>query len=275
MLVSLKTEEKREYRFCCILLICRKIKIDILKRTAGVLIMKQRIVIVEDEENIREICKRYLEREGYEVFTAENGAEGWEAFQQYQPDLMILDLMMPRKDGWELCEEIRQQSNVPIIMLTARGEERDRILGLTIGADDYVTKPFSPRELVLRVQIILRRGSQPVVQTKEPELEGIEFPDLEIYPAKRSVFVCGHEIELTVKEFEVLYTMAKHPKQVFSRSQLLEQIWEFEYEGCTNTVTVLMSRLREKLDKHTTKNRWIHTVWGIGYRFDPNGGNET
>ncbi|MEH7463368.1 response regulator transcription factor [Bacillus thuringiensis] len=247
--------------------------------------MKKRIVIVEDEENIREICKRYLEREGYEVYTAENGAEGWELFQQHQPDLIILDLMMPKKDGWELCEEIRQQSNVPIIMLTARGEERDRILGLTMGADDYVTKPFSPRELVLRVQIILRRGNQPAVQMKEPEpepepeqeqeLEVIEFPDFEIYPTKRSVFVCGHEVDLTVKEFEVLYTMAKHPKQVFSRSQLLEQIWEFEYDGCTNTVTVLMSRLREKLDKHTTKNRWIHTVWGIGYRFDPNGGNET
>ncbi|OTW90205.1 DNA-binding response regulator [Bacillus thuringiensis serovar cameroun] len=239
--------------------------------------MTQKIVIIEDEENIREICKRYLEREGYEVYTAENGVEGWDLFQQYQPDLMILDLMMPQKDGWELCEEIRQQSNVPIIMLTARGEERDRILGLTMGADDYVTKPFSTRELVLRVQIILRRGNQPAVQTRGPELEleVLTFPDLKIYPTKRCVFVCGHELELTVKEFEVLYTMAKHPKQVFSRSQLLEQIWEFEYEGCTNTVTVLMSRLREKLDKYTTKNRWIHTVWGVGYRFEPNGGNET
>jgi len=237
--------------------------------------MKKRIVIIEDEDNIREICKRYLEREGYEVYTAVNGTEGWNAFQQYQPDLIILDLMMPKKDGWELCEEIRQYSNVPIIMLTARGEERDRILGLTMGADDYVTKPFSPRELVLRVQIILRRGNQATIQEKEPVSEMIEFLDLKIDPTKRRVFVCGHEIELTVKEFEVLYIMAKHPKQVFSRSQLLEQIWNFEYEGCTNAVTVLMSRLREKLEKHTTKNRWIHTVWGIGYRFEPDGGNET
>ncbi|MGG0150948.1 response regulator transcription factor [Bacillus mycoides] len=237
--------------------------------------MKKRIAIIEDEDNIREICKRYLEREGYEVYTAVNGTEGWYIFQQYQPDLIILDLMMPKKDGWELCEEIRQQSNVPIIMLTARGEERDRILGLTMGADDYVTKPFSPRELVLRVQIILRRGNQTIIETKEPVSEVIEFRDLEIYPTKRCVLVCGHEVELTNKEFEVLYIMATHPKQVFSRSQLLEQIWEFEYEGCTNTVTVLMSRLREKLEKHSTKNRWIHTVWGIGYSFDPNGGNET
>ncbi|MEK7019728.1 MULTISPECIES: response regulator transcription factor [Bacillus] len=237
--------------------------------------MKKRIAIIEDEDNIREICKRYLERDGYEVYTAVNGTEGWYIFQQYQPDLIILDLMMPKKDGWELCEEIRQQSNVPIIMLTARAEERDRILGLTMGADDYVTKPFSPRELVLRIQIILRRGNQTIIETKEPVSEVIKFRDLEIYPTKRCVLVCGCEVELTNKEFEVLYIMATHPKQVFSRSQLLEQIWEFEYEGCTNTVTVLMSRLREKLEKHSTKNRWIHTVWGIGYSFDSNGGNET
>ncbi|MDM5249132.1 MULTISPECIES: response regulator transcription factor [unclassified Lysinibacillus] len=236
--------------------------------------MTTRIAIIEDEDNIREICKRYLEREGYEVYTAENGEEGWNLFQQYQPDLIVLDLMMPKKDGWELCEEIRQHSNVPIIILTARGEERDRILGLTIGADDYVTKPFSPRELVLRVQIVLRRGNQATIQMQEPVSEIVRFQDLEIHSTKRRVFVCGHEIELTVKEFEVLHIMAKHPRQVFSRSQLLEQIWDFDYVGCTNTVTVLVSRLREKLDKHTTKNRWIHTVWGIGYRFEPDGGNE-
>ncbi|NWK72585.1 response regulator transcription factor [Bacillus paramycoides] len=236
--------------------------------------MKTRIAIIEDEDNIREICKRYLEREGYEVYTAVNGTEGWNVFQQYQLNLIILDLMMPEKDGWELCEEIRQHSNVPIIMLTARGEERERISGLTMGADDYVTKPFSPRELVLRVQNILRRGSQVTSQGIEPVSEMIEFLDLNIDPTKRCVFVCGHEIELTVKEFEVLYLMAKHPKQVFPRSQLLEQIWGFEYEGCTNTVTVLMSRLREKLEKHTTKNRWIHTVWGIGYCFESDGGND-
>ncbi|PFC74925.1 DNA-binding response regulator [Bacillus cereus] len=236
--------------------------------------MKKRIAIIEDEENIREICKRYLEREGYEVYTAVNGEEGWNLFQQYQPDLIILDLMMPKKDGWELCEEIRQHSNVPIIILTAREEERDRILGLTIGADDYVTKPFSPRELVLRVQIVLRRGHQATIQVQETVSEIIRFLDLEIHPTKRKVFVCGHEIELTVKEFEVLHTMAMHPRQVFSRSQLLEKIWGFDYDGCINAVTVLVSRLREKLEKNTTKNRWIHTVWGIGYSFEPDGGNE-
>ncbi|MED2935508.1 response regulator transcription factor, partial [Bacillus wiedmannii] len=153
--------------------------------------------------------------------------------------------------------------------------ERDRILGLTMGADDYVTKPFSPRELVLRVQIILRRGNQIPIQEKETPSEVIEFLDLKIYPKTRCVLVCENKVELTVKEFEVLYVMAKHPKQVFSRSQLLELIWDFEHEGVTNTVTVLVSRLREKLEKHTIKNRWIHTVWGIGYRFEPTGGKET
>ncbi|MED2985412.1 response regulator transcription factor [Bacillus thuringiensis] len=237
--------------------------------------MKKRIVIVEDEDNIREICKRYLDREGYEVYTAVNGIEGWHIFQQYQPDLIILDLLMPKKDGWELCEEIRQQSNVPIIMLTARAEERNRILGLTMGADDYVIKPFSPRELVLRVQIILRRGNQTTIEMKKTASEVVKFQDLEIHPMERCVIVCGCEVELTNKEFEALYIMAIHPKKVFSRSQLLEQIWGFDYEGCNNIVTVLMSRLREKLENHSTKNRWIQTVWGIGYRFNPNGGNET
>ncbi|MGG1148171.1 response regulator transcription factor [Bacillus wiedmannii] len=237
--------------------------------------MEKRILIVEDEENIREGCKQYLEREGYEVYTATNGVEGWDVFHSHQPDLIVLDLMMPKKNGWELCEEIRQKSNVPIIMLTAKGEERDRILGLTIGADDYVTKPFSPRELVLRVQIVLRRVNQIPVQAKESLSEVLEFLDLKIYPKTRCVLACEHEVDLTVKEFEVLYIMAKHPKQVFSRSQLLELVWGTEYEGITNTVTVVVSRLRDKLEKRTIKNRWIHTIWGIGYCFEPNGGNET
>ncbi|TKH21326.1 response regulator transcription factor, partial [Bacillus wiedmannii] len=226
-------------------------------------------------ENIREVCKRYLEREDYEVYTAVNGIEGLDLFLTYQPDLIILDLMMPKKDGWSLCEEIRQQSNVPIIMLTAKGEERDRILGLTMGADDYVTKPFSPRELVLRVQIILKRNNQIPTQVTDSLSEVMEFPDLKIYPKTRCVLVCEHKVELTAKEFDVLYLMAKHPKQVLSRSQLLELIWDTEHEVTTNIVTVLVSRLRDKLEKHTIKSRWIHTVWGIGYRFEPNGGNET
>lgn len=253
----------------------RELSFSLVVKSKGVVRVKNRILIIEDEANILEVCKRYLDREGYEVYTAINGEEGWNRFNQYQPDLIILDLMIPKMDGWELCEKIRQQSNVPIIMLTARGEERDRILGLTMGADDYVTKPFSPRELVLRVQIILRRGNQIALPEKEPVSQVIEFLGLEIYLNTRCVFVYGNKVELTVKEFEVLCIMAKHPKQVFSRSQLLDLIWDFEYEGNTNTVTVLIGRLREKLEKHAKQTRWIHTVWGIGYRFEPNGGNET
>lgn len=237
--------------------------------------MRTQILIVEDEASIREVCKRYLEREGYEVLTAADGVKGWQLFNYHHPDLIILDLMLPYKDGWQLCEEIRQQSDVPILMLTARGEERDRILGLTIGADDYLTKPFSPRELVLRVQVILRRihkTAQSKPENKSSEI--IEFPDLRIDPVTRSVCSYSKQIDLTVKEFELLCLMAKHPKQVFSRMQLIDLIWDSQYEGDASVVTVLVSRLREKLEKKPSKPRWIHTVWGIGYRFDPDGGDE-
>jgi two-component system response regulator ResD len=237
--------------------------------------MNKQILMVEDELNIREVCTRYLEREGYEVLTAANGVEGWELFQNHQPELVILDLMMPQKDGWQLCEEIRQHSDVPIIMLTARGEERDRILGLTIGADDYLVKPFSPRELVLRVQVILRRMSKVITAKHELLFSGtMKFQDLTIESGTRCVYFRGRLVELTVKEFELLHLMAKHPRQVFSRMQLLDLIWESQYEADTNVVTVLVSRLREKLEENPPKPRWIHTVWGIGYRFDPSGGSE-
>lgn len=237
--------------------------------------MKKKILIVEDESSIREVCKRYLEREEYEVLTAANGVEGWQLFNHHHPDLVILDLMMPDKDGWQLCEEIRQQSDVPILMLSARGEERDRILGLTIGADDYLTKPFSPRELVLRVQVILRRVYKVMQSNHEHQSSEImEFSGLKIDPVTRQVFSHGKQVDLTVKEFELLCLMAKHPKRVFSRMQLLDLIWESQYEGDASAVTVLVSRLREKLEKNSHGSRWIHTVWGIGYRFDPDGGNE-
>lgn len=235
--------------------------------------MKTQILLVEDESSIREVCKRYLEREGYEVLTAANGVEGWQLFQKHAPQFIILDLMMPERDGWQLCEQIRGQSDVPIFMLTARGEERDRILGLTMGADDYLTKPFSPRELVLRVQLILRRVYKSAQPKEEPRSSAImNFPELSIDPTTRQVLSYGRQVELTVKEFDLLHLMAKHPKQVFSRMQLLDLIWESQYEGDASVVTVLVSRLREKLEKSPTKSRWIHTVWGIGYRFDPDGG---
>ena len=236
--------------------------------------MKKTIMLVEDEPRIRKLISDYLLREGFNILEASNGKEALDIFNTMNLDLIILDVMMPILDGFSVCKEIRKISTVPIIILTAKAEEEDELLGYDIGSDDYVTKPFSPRELVLRVQIILRRGSQVTIQGIEPASGMIEFLDLKIDPTKRRVFVGRYEIELTMKEFDVLYLMAKHPKQVFSRSQLLERIWGFEYEGCTNTVTVLMSRLREKLEKHATKNRWIHTVWGIGYCFESDGGND-
>jgi two-component system response regulator ResD len=179
--------------------------------------------------------------------------------------------MMPKKDGWSLCEDIRQQSDVPIIMLTARGEERDRLMGLTIGSDDYLTKPFSPRELVLRIQIILRRckGSS---ERREEEKSVLEFDGLVIDPRVRRVVVNGQTIDLTVKEFDLLYLMARRPGQVFSRMQLLDLIWDSKYEGDANAVTVLVRRLREKIEPNPSKPHWIHTVWGIGYRFELGGG---
>ncbi|MBD1373071.1 response regulator transcription factor [Hazenella sp. IB182357] len=233
---------------------------------------KARILMIEDESSIREVCKRYLEREGYEVYAAINGVEGLHAFLHHKPDLVILDLMMPEKDGWQLCEEIRLHSDVPIMMLTARGEERDRILGLTIGADDYLTKPFSPRELVLRVQVILRRMK--TMSNPSTSSQILQYPDLKIDMATRRVEVYGNELELTVKEFDLLLLLAQHPRQVFSRMQLLDRIWGSTYEGDRNVVTVIVSRLREKLEQNPSKPRWVHTVWGIGYRFEPTEGEE-
>ncbi|MBA4494634.1 response regulator transcription factor [Paenactinomyces guangxiensis] len=234
--------------------------------------MQMRILIVEDDTNIQDVCRRYLEQEGYEVYTATDGLEGWELYRRTTPSLLILDLMMPKKDGWSLCEEIRQESDIPIIMLTARGEERDRLMGLTIGADDYLTKPFSPRELVLRVRAILRRRNWMKPHTDNRENQKLKFEGLLIDPQARRVFVNGNRIDLTLKEFELLYLMAKRPGQVFSRMQLLDLVWGSQYESDANTVTVQISRLREKIEVNPSEPYWIHTVWGIGYRFEPGGG---
>jgi two-component system, OmpR family, response regulator ResD len=233
--------------------------------------MHERILIVEDDPNIRDVCRRYLERDGYEVLLAGDGNEGWKRFCETDPALIVLDLMLPHKDGWTLCEEIRRQSDVPIIMLTARGEERDRLMGLTIGADDYLTKPFSPRELVLRVQAILRRCNLVKRQQDQEDIRILRFDGLVIDPVARRVFVDDRAIDLTVKEFELLYLMAKRPGQVFSRMQLLDLVWDSDYERDASTVTVQIRRLREKIERNPSEPHWIHTVWGIGYRFEPGG----
>jgi two-component system, OmpR family, response regulator ResD len=233
--------------------------------------LKETILVVEDEENIQDVCRRYMEREGYTVLIASDGEQGWEVFQREQPHLVVVDVMMPKKDGYELCQDIRQQSNAPIIILTARGDERDRLMGLTLGADDYLTKPFSPRELMLRIQNILRRVSSTQVALSTPTEDKLEFPGLCIDVSSRRVIVNGRTVNLTVKEFDVLLVMARRSGQVFSKGQLLDLVWGYEDTYDTSVVTVLMRRLREKIEPNPTKPHWLHTVWGIGYRFEPAG----
>lgn len=228
--------------------------------------MAASILIIEDEANIADVCRRYLEREGHRVDWAADGEQGLSLFRSLAPDIVILDVMLPDKDGWTVCEEMRLESDVPILMLTARGDERDRIVGLTLGADDYVTKPFSPRELILRVQNILRRSRRDAAPPENDDL--LRFGDLRIDPRLRRVFVQGMLVELTVKEFDILHVMAKRPGQVFSRVQLLDLLWDSTYDRDHSAVTVQISRLREKIEHDPQNPRWIKTVWGIGYRFE-------
>jgi two-component system response regulator VicR len=229
--------------------------------------MNQTILVADDETNITDVCRRYLEREGYKVLVANDGIQALELWQTHQPHFIILDLMMPGKNGWQVCDEIRAQQEVPIIMLTARGDEPDRLLGLTMGADDYITKPFSPRELVLRVKNILRRSQMSVAPVKAIAAEALFFEGITIYPEQRRVSVMSKDIELTAKEFDVLYLLACHPNQVFSRNQLLNKVWDIDFEGDTTTVTVHIRRLREKIEANPSEPHFIKTVWGIGYKF--------
>lgn len=240
-----------------------------------------KIVVADDEQNITDVCRRYLEREGWTVWVAADGDEALRHWEHHHPDLLVLDLMMPKLGGLEVCDRIRQQEDTPIIMLTARGEEADRLLGLTMGADDYLTKPFSPRELVLRIKNILRRsgiqaGATAAAEPRNITGEGgvepvIAFDGLEIYPQERRVLIKGAEADLTMKEFDLLHLLAKYPGKVFSRSQLLNQVWDVAYDGDTTTVTVHIRRLREKIEANPSAPDWIKTVWGIGYKLEARG----
>ncbi|WP_110945380.1 response regulator transcription factor [Paenibacillus phocaensis] len=243
--------------------------------------MSAKIVVADDEQNITDVCRRYLEREGWMVWVASDGEEALRHWEEHQPDLLVLDLMMPKLGGLEVCDRIRQQEDTPIIMLTARGEEADRLLGLTMGADDYLTKPFSPRELVLRIKNILRRtgvqtGAAAAAAPPKSAAEGgegpaIAFDGLEIFPQERRVLIRGVEADLTMKEFDLLHLLAKYPGKVFSRSQLLNQVWDVAYDGDTTTVTVHIRRLREKIETNPSTPEWIKTVWGIGYKLEARG----
>ena len=225
--------------------------------------MSQRILVVDDEKIVTEVVERYLRLNGFDVRTADDGTDGLEIAREWQPDLIVLDLMLPGIDGLEVCHRLRERSPVPIIMLTARGEESDRVVGLEIGADDYVVKPFSPRELVARVKSVLRRSGDGAGTIDR----SLRCRNLVIDPLARVVHVDGKEIELTNKEFDLLYYLASHPDQVFSREELLNRVWDVDYAAEYSTVTVHIRRLRTRIETDPEKPRFIKTVWGIGYKF--------
>ena len=231
---------------------------------------KQKILIVDDDENIAELISLYLAKECFDTMMVHDGMDAISAFDTYQPNLILLDLMLPGIDGYQVCREIRGKSNVPIIMLSAKGEVFDKVLGLELGADDYIIKPFDSKELVARVRAVLRRyQAQPAVQqTTTPQNQGkcVEYPGIIINLTNYSVMVDGKNVEMPPKELELLYFLAASPNQVFTREQLLDQLWGYEYIGDTRTVDVHIKRLREKIKDHPT---WkLSTVWGIGYKFE-------
>lgn len=224
-----------------------------------------RILIVEDEPVVVEVVSRYLEREGYSVTTATDGVEGIELFRKNRPHLVVLDLMLPRLGGMDVCRLIREQGRTPIIMLTARGDEMDRIAGFEAGADDYLAKPFSPRELVARVKAVLRRSYEDGdLRTEERILSG----DVVIDRKGRTVEVGGSIVELTTREFDLLAFFATHPGQVFTREQLLGRVWDSDWFGDSSTVTVHIRRLRTKIEPDPSRPKRIATVWGTGYRWE-------
>jgi DNA-binding response OmpR family regulator len=228
--------------------------------------LMQRILVVDDEPRILEVVQKYLVREGFQVATARDGEAALSTFGQNNPDLVVLDLMLPKVDGLEVFRRLRTKSTVPVIMLTAKGEETDRIVGLELGADDYITKPFSPRELVARVKAVLRRATAATLAGvgERPIAHG----ELRVDPRARSVEVQDKPIELTSKEFDLLWFLAVHPGQVFTRTQLLDHVWGYEFYGDASTVTVHVRRLREKIEPDPAEPRYIITVWGVGYKFE-------
>ena len=229
----------------------------------------EKILVVDDDTNICELLRLYLTKEGYQVTVANDGEEGLEKFNQVKPDMVLLDVMMPKMDGLEVCRRIRKAGNTPVMMLTAKGETFDKVLGLELGADDYMVKPFDAKEVVARIKAVLRRyqvAPAPAPSASEQQGEYVEYPDLIVNLTNYSVIYMGHSVEMPPKELELLYFLAASPNQVFTREQLLDHIWGYEYIGDTRTVDVHIKRLREKIKDH---NSWaITTVWGIGYKFE-------
>jgi DNA-binding response OmpR family regulator len=224
----------------------------------------RRVLVVDDEPMVREVVARYLEREGFRVDAAGDGREARELIERRPPDLIVLDLMLPEVGGLDILTDLRRRTDLPVIVLTARGEEPDRVVGLELGADDYLVKPFSPRELVARVRSVLRRSAP------RPARSRLEFDRLVIDPTTREVWVGDRAVELTPKEFDLLAFLAASPRQVFSRTQLLSQVWDSSPDWQDpSTVTVHVGRLRQKLEADPHNPRWVATVWGVGYRFEP------
>jgi len=234
---------------------------------------KQKILIVDDDVNIAELISLYLTKECFDTLMVHDGDEAISSFSSYEPNLILLDLMLPGIDGYEVCREIRKTSSVPIIMLSAKGEIFDKVLGLELGADDYIIKPFDSKELVARVKAVLRRFHPSVSQSQVAEDSSsssggdyVSYPDLIINQSNYSVTYYGTNIEMPPKELELFYFLASHPNQVFTREQLLDHIWGYEYIGDTRTVDVHIKRLREKIKDHPAWS--LSTVWGIGYKFE-------
>jgi two-component system, OmpR family, response regulator ResD len=223
-----------------------------------------KVLIVDDEPNIREVVGLYLRRDGHTVVSVTDGEEALEAFRESEPDLVVLDLMLPKISGLEVCRRMRADRRVPLIMLTARGEEEERIVGLSLGADDYVVKPFSPRELAARVAAVLRRVEE---SSGDVDQKVLSFDGLRIDPNTREVLVRGEPATLTAREFDLLHYLASSPNRVYTRDQLMELVWGYTFSADTSTVTVHVRRLREKVEPDPARPRYLQTVWGVGYKF--------
>ncbi len=227
---------------------------------------RYRVLVADDEPMVTEVVERYLARDGFEVATTGDGSEALSLAHSWSPDLVVLDLMLPGLDGLEVCRQLRKEGSMPIVMLTARGEETDRIVGLELGADDYVVKPFSPRELVARIKAVLRRTAaegRPASAGEALRLSGVV-----INPKTRQTEVNSQPVALTAKEFDLLYYLASHPGQVFTREQLMNDVWDYTFAGDASTVTVHIRRLREKIEPDPMRPRYVKTVWGVGYKFE-------
>ena len=224
---------------------------------------KTRILVVDDDKNILQLIKLYLEKEGFEVVEAMRGDDGLKLFDSQPPNLVMLDIMLPGMDGWQVCREIRKTSNIPILMITAKDETFDKVLGLELGADDYITKPFDPKELIARTKAVLRRS-----QTSAPPEKSVKYPNLNINMTNYTITYRGIEIDMPPKEIELLFYLSTHPGKVFTRDQLLEHVWGYDYYGDSRTVDVHVKRIREKLEGSDEYGWQIKTVWGVGYKFD-------